>query len=448
MSSHVESTIDQHIEGALSEAGLRVSGAQDWHFSLRDLIELDSKIDSHCAMLAAAGADCGNRDVCSQEEPPAAFVDTLIALSSTADHLHLAVPEGHEQRRFFEMALSWVDYDRVAELLSTYLASDDPARIVTGLTIHRNHRVPPQSDVQRHLASGSAEIQTETIRLIAQVPIVELIGDVGACDTRSHLRSEAGRWQALLLRADDRFTNEAVTGLRNTISNPALADYSGATYLIAFLSIAAARELIRDLAAGSQAELRISCQCAGILGIPDGIPWLIEMMAQPQYARVAGEAFYRITGLRLDQRPYEGDWPDGFEAGPNDDPDDDNVEMDEDENLPWPIQHEVAAWWEQNRSRFKSNTRYLLGFELDNEAWLRKVLVLGRQRERATAALELAIRNPTEPLFNVEEHGRRQMKKLGIKRLPSEEYRCNHIEAGPDDTTWMKYLRDSSPFKT
>ena len=74
--------------------------------------------------------------------------------------------------------------------------------------------------------------------------------------------------------------------------------------------------------------------------------------------------------------------------------------------------------------------------------------MLGRQRERATAALELAIRNPTEPLFNVEEHGRRQMKKLGIKRLPSEEYRCNHIEAGPDDTTWMKYLRDSSPFKT
>ena len=211
--------------------------------------------------------------------------------------------------------------------------------------------------------------------------------------------------------------------------------------LMSVMEVGAARELLLQLGGEDEASARLAVQCAGWLGIPDSIPWLIQMMSQPQFARVAGESFYRITAFRLDQRPYEGDWPDGFEAGPNDDPEDENVEMDEDENLPWPEPGPIAEWWEQNRTRFRSNVRYLLGFELDNETWLRKVLLLGRQRDRATAALELAIRNPTEPLFNVEEHGRRQLKKLGIKRLPTEEYRCNHIEAGPDDHSWKKYLR-------
>jgi hypothetical protein len=40
--------------------------------------------------------------------------------------------------------------------------------------------------------------------------------------------------------------------------------------------------------------------------------------------------------------------------------------------------------------------------------WLRQVLREGKQRQRAAAALELAIREPNKPLFNVAAPGFRQ----------------------------------------
>jgi hypothetical protein len=59
--------------------------------------------------------------------------------------------------------------------------------------------------------------------------------------------------------------------------------------------------------------------------------------------------------------------------------------------------------------------RYLLGRPIDDEAWLEHVLREGFQRQRAAAALELAIRRPTEPLFNVAAPAWRQKKLLGLK---------------------------------
>jgi len=45
--------------------------------------------------------------------------------------------------------------------------------------------------------------------------------------------------------------------------------------------------------------------------------------------------------------------------------------------------------------------------------WLKTVLRDGRQRQRAAAALELAIRQPGTPLFNVKAPGFRQIELLG-----------------------------------
>ena len=47
------------------------------------------------------------------------------------------------------------------------------------------------------------------------------------------------------------------------------------------------------------------------------------------------------------------------------------------------------------------------------DEWLKIVLRDGRQRQRAAAALELAIRQPGQPLFNVAAPGFRQIERLG-----------------------------------
>ncbi len=144
-----------------------------------------------------------------------------------------------------------------------------------------------------------------------------------------------------------------------------------------------------------------------MLAAAESVPWLIEQMKIPELARVAGEALTMITGLELDSAPFEGQWPEGFEAGPTEDPEDENVEMDPDENLPWPDREKIAEWWRKNQDRFENGTRYLVGRPMTVE-WLNDVLRNGYQRQRAAAALELAIRQPGTPLFEVRAPGWRQ----------------------------------------
>jgi uncharacterized protein (TIGR02270 family) len=148
-----------------------------------------------------------------------------------------------------------------------------------------------------------------------------------------------------------------------------------------------------------------------MLGDPAVVPKLIERMKQPELARLAGEAFSTITGVHISYDKLEGAPPAGFNAGPTEDPADANVEMDADEDLAWPDSALVANWWKANQARFTPGTRYLLGKPIE-PVWLAEVLRTGRQRQRATAALELALRDPGAPLFEVRAPGRYQLRLL------------------------------------
>jgi len=163
--------------------------------------------------------------------------------------------------------------------------------------------------------------------------------------------------------------------------------------------------------AQSRDSLRLAVMGAGVIGDPASILWLIEQMAIPELARVAGEAFTMITGVDIAYEDLEGEWPEGFEAGPTEDPEDENVAMDPDEDLPWPKPEAIHTWWRSHQGQFRSGTRYLLGKPMSLD-WLRDVLRNGRQRQRAAAALELALQQPGQPLFEVRAPGFRQQRLL------------------------------------
>src|ERR1019366_1323741 len=164
--------------------------------------------------------------------------------------------------------------------------------------------------------------------------------------------------------------------------------------------------------AGNSKHLRLAIMVAGAVGDPVFVPWLISLMGQLPLARLAGESFTMIAGVDLACRDLERKPPEDFNAGPTEDPKDENVEMDLDDNLPWPEPALMQKWWDKNRSQFQNGTRYLLGKPMTPE-WLKTVLRDGRQRQRAAAAMELAIRNPGQPLFNVQAPGFRQIQVLG-----------------------------------
>jgi uncharacterized protein (TIGR02270 family) len=161
--------------------------------------------------------------------------------------------------------------------------------------------------------------------------------------------------------------------------------------------------------------IRLAIIGAGVIGDPASIPWLIEHMTVPELARVAGEAFSMIAGVDLAYEDLEGEWPEGFEAGPTEDPEDENVAMDSDEDPPWPDPGLIDKWWYTHRRDFLSGTRYLVG-KPTSFAWLQDVLRNGRQRQRAAAALELAMRQPGQPLFEVRAPGFRQQQLLRASR--------------------------------
>jgi len=110
----------------------------------------------------------------------------------------------------------------------------------------------------------------------------------------------------------------------------------------------------------------------------------------------------------------EGEWPEGFEAGPTENPEDEDVDMDPDEDLPWPEPELISDWWNKNKNNFRNGMRYLCGKPITEEQ-CQHVLRHGYQRQRATAAIELAMMNPGQPLFEVRAPGFRQQKLLGLK---------------------------------
>jgi len=180
------------------------------------------------------------------------------------------------------------------------------------------------------------------------------------------------------------------------------------------VSASSAMDWVRSLTSDPR-HARTIVVAVGLIGDPIAVPWLIRQMRIPELARLATQAFITITGADLAESRLHGSRPEGFNAGPTENPDDDNVAMDPDEQLPWPAPDAVAAWWAAEERRFTNGNRYLLGRSVD-EACLRQVLVSGTQQQRSVASLELAKFDAGTMLFETRAPGFRQ--EAWLKSVP------------------------------
>ncbi|TVZ38894.1 uncharacterized protein (TIGR02270 family) [Alteromonadaceae bacterium 2753L.S.0a.02] len=147
----------------------------------------------------------------------------------------------------------------------------------------------------------------------------------------------------------------------------------------------------------SEENLRLIIKAISILGDPQALPWLLDIMKNPRHARLAGEAFSCITGVNLETNELSLELPNIEELEQEMAPD----EIDEDENLPWPSIEKLVAIWEKYGRGFTQGTRYFLGKPINDEI-LKNTVLHGYQRSRHAAALELALRNPSQMLVNTE----------------------------------------------
>jgi len=151
----------------------------------------------------------------------------------------------------------------------------------------------------------------------------------------------------------------------------------------------------------------------GITGDPIYISTLLRHMSIPEFARVAGEAFCLITGLNLESNGLITDSPENFEAGPTENPEDEDVAMDPDEHLPWPDAEMVKNWWEKNQNLFQAGARYLLGKPISQNHCV-EVLKTAGQRQRVAASFEMALMQPSTPLFQIIAPAARQKAWLQV----------------------------------
>ncbi|HEY8506022.1 MAG TPA: TIGR02270 family protein [Gemmataceae bacterium] len=393
---------------------LRDRATSEPHYSLADLTRLDRRVEAQLDALRldpGLGWRAARKVLAERERPWKIFPVAFLAFrDGDAERVGRAVRLGTRSpaaARALAAALGWLPQSLAEPHIRALLATGPAALRRVGIAAAAAHRFNPGAALEKSVNDPDPLLRARALRAVG-----ELGFPVWLPALRRHLDDPdpdcrfAAAWSAARLSPDPR-----AVGILQDVAFSHLPHWlEAAQVAVRRLDLPAANRWLGVLEHAPNGR-RLSVQGAGILGDPAAVPRLLAAMQLPPLARAAGEALTFITGLDLDAEHLTAAPPKGFRAGPTDDPKDENVTMDEDEDLPWPDPEKVAAWWAANKSRFTEGVRYLCGQPLTDEN-LQRVLREGLQRQRAAAALELALRQPDRPLFEVRAPGFRQQQAL------------------------------------
>jgi uncharacterized protein (TIGR02270 family) len=393
--------VSQHIDDLAMLWNTRSVLLAAGSVALRHLARLDNRLAAHHDGGVVAGADglALARERMTDPAPGTMFAASVIAmdLRDTVqwDHCLAAAESVPEAAGGLVSALGWVERDRLAGIGKQLLDSPSPFRRRLGLAACRVHGVDPGPALLSGLKDESPIVRAEALRTAGELGRHQLVSTIAAVNDDDPDCALWAVWSAVLLGDRER----ALV----TLARIGLTD--GSPYrLRAFRLALQAMNPVGGHTAlqrlhGDPDQLRWLMLGSGINGDPAYVPWLIKHMTDDTFARVAGEGFSLITGADLALLDLERKPPGTIDAGPNDNPDDENVEMDPDDGLAWPDPDRVAAWWSKNSSRFQSGTRYFMGQPVTREHCF-DVLKNGYQRQRILAAHYLCLLDPGTPLFN------------------------------------------------
>lgn len=405
--------VEQHAEEAAFLWLLRSQAAHEPHYDLNDLAELEARIDAHIDGLRNAG-EAGwevARDALELEGAGEVFAASVLAIDGGGRErmrrVLEAVEAAPEAARGLISALGWCPFVTAKRVADQLLAAEPAVQRMMGLAAYAVHRQPPGPKLDEALTNDDPLLRARALKAVGELGITAKLRAVN-----EHLPDEDpncafwAAWSATLLGSD-----AGLKVLRQLAGSDAPFAERALELAARRLGASAALGLVPELAR-DEATLRGAIITAGAAGNPAKIPWLLEQMQEEKHARVAGETFSMITGLDIAAENMDGDEPEGFESGPTDEPEDEDVSMDADEDLPWPKIEELSRWWDAKKGGFSEGQRYLAGSMID-ETKLRELLGTGYQRQRAAAALELAMLRPGQALFETRARADVQRRALG-----------------------------------
>lgn len=225
---------------------------------------------------------------------------------------------------------------------------------------------------------------------------LKCIGNFKRSDLDSFIDGQVEQNNFMAIRAAVLLGNEtAVEKLKTFVFARGCFQQEAISIAFRVLPNATARKWISELAQKPDFKREV-IKATGLLGDPHALSWLLTTMQAPEYARLAANAFSKITGLEIQDSQYAQESPYSLDEAIEMD----GIELDEEEHLPWPnVQALNWVWKEHYSKKLTPGQRYFNGLVISNEL-LKQVLKQGFQPARIAAAYELAC-NATYRFVNV-----------------------------------------------
>lgn len=406
--------VQQHVEDAEILHASRTRLLDSPHVKLQHVRRCDERLAAHLDGLTVAGEDAKPMCLAALERatPGSTFVATVRALENRDEawlQQLLALAESlPECRSGLMSAFGWLEPEYLQNVVAGLLRSEQSLARAVGIAACGMHRKDPGLGPMRRLEDADPLVRARACRAAGELGMREFLSHLGAAAVND-ADPVCAFWSArsAVLLGDRHSALQRLNAL-------ALTDgvFRARAFQLALLALpsSSAQELLRSLSK-DKAQVRWLIQGIGLLGDATHVPWLMERMSDERLARLAGESFSLVTGADLAALDLERKPPEDIEAGPTDNPDDANVEMDQDEDLSWPDVERIERWWERNSSRFPPGRRYFVGAPVTREHCI-DVLKNGYQRQRILAALHLCLLEPGSVLFEWRAPAWRQAQAL------------------------------------
>lgn len=378
-------------------------------YNSSDLSTLDARIDAAFNALMTAPED--SWEICSAamsiQQSGELFAAANVAFRSLdVRKIQQVVEVGIQSKETLtglSGALAWLPGRLCHSWIKKFLTSKDLDHKYLAITVCSLRREDPReyltAIVQRDDCIAHKLLYARSLRLIGELKRYDLLPAVQiAMQSQDSTILFWATWTSILLGNKSDISNLKTFVLHE---NP----YQVRAVDLAFrvLPVEEAREWI-NLLAKNPGQIRLVIRASAILGDPHAINWLITQMRIPTLMRLAGEAFATITGIELEENKLAlEELPQLDDQLPttaaNEDLTDDDLNVGDDDRLPFPNSDKIAAVWQRYQQRFIPGRRYFMGQHLTSDH-LSSIYANGNQRQRRAAALELALLQPEQFLLN------------------------------------------------
>lgn len=390
-----ESFIERSVDDATYLWSQRTRAVQRADYDGSALSAIDKRLRANLNVLALASDKAWPLicDAYTSGDAGGLFAASVLAFhSADARRIEEVIAASHEMPELwpgFISAFGWLPGPVVHPWVKKLLLSDDNRCHWVAVAACSVRRDDPREFltqlVERPRTLTTSPLCARICRLIGEVKRHDLSRFLQEMQQHEEERVRFwAHWSSLLLG-----DSAAITGMQGFALQPSHWQDSAMDLVFRCLSLAQGRHWISQLAKGDRQRRQV-IRATGILGDLEAVPWLIAQMREPSFSRVAGEAFSALTGIDLRNAGLSRELPDL--------PDEEEA-TDDDDSLPWPDAERVYDHWHKGNQPARKRTRFLFGKEITDEH-LQQIFALGNQRQRGSAALELALRNREQIFLN------------------------------------------------